>query len=178
DTANPDQKSVSATDIGRREKRWFKSQLAIESVTKGVVTGTDTRPGLQAPFPKVGTGEEIPPAAVPPNAQNREPARPFPYHQGSRDCETGHRFLEKECGVLAVKTIEYREYESFVIVSAFEGETDLANYLIVVSSEGKILMRETLGERLKGLALDSFFIMSGYLIFVKNKTELVIWRFV
>lgn len=178
DTANPDQKSVLAYDIGRREMRWFKNHFAIDSVNKGVVSGTDIRTGFQEMFLKLDTGEEITPAAIPTNEQNIELVRPFQYHEGTRDFETVHRFLEKKCGILAVKTIEYREYESFVIVSAFEGETDLANYLIVVSSEGKILMRETLGERLKGLALDSFFIMSGYLIFVKNKTELVIWRFV
>ena len=73
-------------------------------------------------------------------------------------------------------TVEYVEYGSLIVISAFAGEQNLANYLFVFNSAGELLLKETLGEQLKGIALDTFFILSGFLIFVKNKSELVIYK--
>ena len=80
--------------------------------------------------------------------------------------------------ILAVAAIEYLEYEDLIIVSVFVTETGLANYLYGLNASGEILLKEKLGEDLKGVGLDTFFIFSGHLIFVKNKNELTSYKIV
>jgi hypothetical protein len=63
-------------------------------------------------------------------------------------------------------------------VSVFVNEAGLANYLYGLSASGEILIKEKLGESLKGVGLDTFFIFSGHLIFVKSKNELISYKIV
>jgi len=39
-----------------------------------------------------------------------------------------------------------------------------------------LLLKEKLDEHLKGIGLDTFFVLSGYVFFVKNKVELVCYK--
>ena len=57
-------------------------------------------------------------------------------------------------------------------MSVFLKDQELANYLYAFDAGGKLLLEEKLGENLKGVGLDTFFIFSRDLIFVKNKNEL------
>jgi hypothetical protein len=124
-------------------------------------------------------GSEIPrDSYVLADEQNFMIIRPFQYHEGSTHFATVKAFLEMKCQVSPIISIEYCEYNSLVLVSAFVTQNDLANYLFVFNSSGELVMKEILGEDLKGIAFDAFFIFSGYLIFVKNKCELVSYKFV
>ena len=82
-------------------------------------------------------------------------------------------FLGQKLNLTPVVALEYLELDTFIFVSYYVAEGDLVNYLLVLSADGKVLLHEKLDEHLKGIGLDTFFILSGCVIFVRNKRELV-----
>ncbi|HEY0652607.1 MAG TPA: DUF4905 domain-containing protein [Chryseosolibacter sp.] len=179
DTDNPDKKSLVAVDVLTQKIKWWKNNFVVAYLAQGTVVGQDTKFGSREIALDLFAGNEI----VMPAKENDEPqnfaiVRPLQYIQGTEHFETVKRFIERKCQFTPVDAIEYREYESLIVISAFERQTDLANYLIVFNSEGDIVLKEQLGENLKGIAYDTFFIFRGFLIFVKNKRELISYRFV
>ena len=179
DTNNPDNKSVIAFDIHQKEIRWWKNNFVVAYVKDGFVVGHDTKFGSQEICLEIRSGKVVKNDALEfQPRQNFNLIRPLQYIQGTDHFESVKAFLERKCSFSPVHVVEYREYHSLILVSAFSGQTDLANYLIVFNSEGDIVLKEQLGENLKGIAYDTFFILSGFLIFVKNKRELISYRFV
>jgi hypothetical protein len=178
DTNNPDKKSIVAYDFSKKEIRWWKNNYAISGVNEQFVLGYDTTSLLNFKALKLENGE------VEANPLNREPIhnfsllKPFQYHQGTANFETVQTFLRQFHNLDPVALIEYLEYNEVIIVSCYARESDLANYLLVIQSDGKTLVREKIGERLQGIGLDTFFILSGFLIFAKNKRVLVSYKMV
>lgn len=75
------------------------------------------------------------------------------------------------------KGVEYLEFNDWIMVSAYvEESAKLANYLLVFRSTGALVLTLKLGENLAGLGSDTFFILSGCLFLVQNKTDLVAYR--
>lgn len=174
---NPDRKSILAFDIFERKILWWRNDFAISTVSGGIVTGVDTKFGSKEVGLNAIDGKELSRDAVVFGAeQNFNVTRPFQYHEGSTHFDTVRSFLKSKTNILPVITVEYIEYGSLIVISAFANPDDLANYLFVFNSEGKLLLNETLGEHLKGIALDTFFILQGFLIFVKNKRELFCYK--
>jgi hypothetical protein len=179
DTNNPDKKSIFAFDILLQKIQWWKVNFSITEVVGSFIRGVDSKFGSKEVMLKISDGmpaDEEP--VVLADEQNFIVIKPFQYPEGSAHFETLRSFVAMKCNILPVISIEYCEYHSLILISVFEGPEDLANYLIVFNSAGDLLLKETLGEHLKGIALDTFFIFSGFLIFVKNKRELVSYRFV
>jgi limonene-1,2-epoxide hydrolase len=79
---------------------------------------------------------------------------------------------------LPVIALEYLEHDSTIFVSFYIQDGELANYLILISADGKLLLNEKLDEHLKGIGMGTFFVLSGCVFFVKNKVELVSYRIV
>jgi peptidoglycan/LPS O-acetylase OafA/YrhL len=48
--------------------------------------------------------------------------------------------------------------------------------LLVVDESGNMLLQEKLDEQLKGLGVDTFFVLSGCLFFVRNKRHLLSYK--
>ena len=99
--------------------------------------------------------------------------RPSLYSEGTSYFNTVKIFLESRLNLLPVVALEYLEYDSKIFISYYTKENDLANYLLVLSHAGELLLHEKLDESLKGIGQDTFFILSGCVIFVKNKRELI-----
>jgi hypothetical protein len=179
DTNNPDKKSVIAFDIQNKEIKWWKNNFVIAHISDGFVVGHDTKFGSRELCLQIGSGTEAPDVKIEfQSSQNFNLIRPLQYIQGTDHFESVKAFLERKCSFSPVHVVEYREYHSLILISAFTGQTELANFLIVFTSEGDSVLKEQLGENLKGIAYDTFFILSGFLIFVKNKRELISYRFV
>jgi hypothetical protein len=70
------------------------------------------------------------------------------------------------------------EAGDLIIVSVFVKEADLANFLYVFNTGGELLLMEKLGENLKGVGFDTFFVLFGHLIFVRNKHELIVYKII
>jgi hypothetical protein len=179
DTNNPDKKSLVAYDVVKKETTWWRNGFSLSAVRGGYVEGQDSKfPGKDT-FLDLFTGLPVEHAEFDlEDSQNFTVIRPFQYEEGSAHFDTVKQFFETRVGVTPVATVEYLEFESLIIVSVFLNGDGLANYLYALNANGDVLMRETLGENLKGVALDTFFIFSGHLIFVKSKNELISYKIV
>lgn len=116
--------------------------------------------------------------------QNQElntnvPLQPFQYLEGEKDFETVKSFLKSKIETEPCLGVEYLEYEGYIIISCYSGDPALYNnQLVIFNSSGECLYQEEIGTNLKGIGVNTFFMTSGYLFFVKNKTELVTFRIV
>jgi hypothetical protein len=178
DTNNPDKKSVIAYDIYEKKIRWWRNNFAITTVTTDRVAGVDTSLGMKFFTLHLHNGEPCTDDSVLVTEQNFLLNKPLQYYPETAHFETVKSYLEAKLKISAQSVIEYMEANALIFISYYVAEPDLANYLIVMQHEGKVLLHERIGERLKGIGLDTFFLLSGYLIFVKNKCELISYRLV
>lgn len=176
DEQNPDKKSVVAIDRDSKETLWWKNNFSVSQVLGQIVAGVDSTLGTRELILDIQSGKAVPRDMLNSPAQNFPVIRPFQYHEGTEYFETVKQFLATRQGVSPRYSVEYCEHRSLICISAFVGEKDLANYLFVFKSDGELLEKHTLGEHLKGIATDTFFIYAGFLIFVKNKRELIRYK--
>lgn len=179
DTNNPDKKSIVAYDVLKKEIAWWHNGFSLTAVNDRYVLGQDSKfPGKDVVLDLFNgqLAEHIEFDLE--DSQNFPVIRPFQYEAGSAHFDTVKQFFETRLGITPVATVEYLEFESLIIASVFLDNEGLANYLYGLDVNGEVLIKETLGENLKGIALDTFFIFSGHLIFVKNKNELISYKIV
>lgn len=179
DTNNPDKKSLIAYDVLKNQMIWWQNGFSLSAANTRYVKGVDSKFSTKEIILDLFNGQPVHQVdfdlAV---SQNFPVIRPFQYEQGTEHFDTVRDFLQTHLGIIPVITIEYLEFEGLIMASVFVNEQDLANYLYVFASSGDVLLKEKLGEDLKGVGLDTFFIFSGHLIFVKNKRELISYKIV
>lgn len=179
DTNNPDKKSVLAYDVVKNNIAWWYNGFSITSVNSDFVVGVDAKFPEKESFLELSTGKALPHVDFHlGDSQNFPVIRPFQYEEGTAHFDTVKDFLSSRLGISPVASIEYLEIEDLIIVSVFLKDEGLANYLYAFDANGEVLIHEKLGEDLKGVALDTFFLYSGYLIYVKNKNELISYKIV
>jgi hypothetical protein len=178
DTNNPDKKSIIAYDIIEKKIRWWRNNFAITTVTNNRVAGVDTGLGMKFFTLDLQDGEPRTEHSVLAPEQNFLLNKPLQYYPETAHFETVKSYLEAKLKISPQSVIEYMEFNSLIFISYYVAEPDLANYLMVMDSDGEVLLHERIGERLKGIGVDTFFLLSGYLIFVKNKRELISYRLV
>ena len=179
DTNNPDRKSLLAYDVLKNQIAWWYNGFSLSIANSLYVKGIDSKFPAKETVLDLFTGQPVQHVDFDlGDSQNFPVIRPFQYEQGTAHFETVRYFLESRLGIEPVATIEYLESGGLIMVSVFLNEEGLANYLYALSASGEVLLKEKLGENLKGVALDTFFIFSGHLIFVKNKNELISYKIV
>lgn len=105
--------------------------------------------------------------------------QPFQYLDGEPDFETVKNFLKSKMEPAPRLGAEYLEYADYIIISFYSGDpAAFKNRLAIFNSLGECLYEEEIGTNLKGIGINTFFIASGHLFFVKNRTELVTFRIV
>jgi len=177
DTGNPDKKSLLGYDAVKNELSWWYNGFSLSGANSLYVKGIDARFPAKEIILDAFTGRQLPHVDFHlEDSQNFPLIRPFQYEEGTAYFDTVKHFLQSRLGIVPMTTIDYLEYEGLIIVSVFVNESDLANYLYVFGSGGEMLFHEKLGENLKGVGLDTFFIYSDHLIFVKNKNELITYK--
>lgn len=179
DTNNPDKKSVVAYDVIQNRLVWWSNGFSLTSVNSLYVRGVDVRFPEKETILDLFTGKPVQQVDFHlEDSQNFPVIRPFQYEEGTAHFDTVKDFLNSRLGILPVATIEYLEFEDLIIMSVFLTDHDLANYLYGFNASGEVLMKEKLGDNLKGVGLDTFFIFSGHLMFVKNKNELTSYKII
>lgn len=178
DTNNPDKKSVIAYDFLEKKIVWWRNNYAVSGVDEDIVLGSEAALGMKFLPLSLRNGEPLENKAIPQAKENFLIRKPLQYFQETSHFETVKSFIQAQFGRVPVSVIEYLEAGELVFISFYEGGQELANYLIVLKASGEVLLNERIGEQLKGIGVDTFFLLSGYLIFAKNKRELVSYKMV
>ena len=172
DTNNPDKKAALAYQIAEQKLAWWKNDFSIDAVSLNYVRGSSEKFGKQQLVLDARTGDQCE-LSLFHVRKNEKVNRPHHYPEGHPYFDTVKTFLNRKFNLLPTSALEYLEHDSLIFISCYLREKELANYLFVLSPDGTLLLQEKLGEHLKGIGLDTFFILSGCLIFVRNKGELV-----
>lgn len=179
---NPDHKNLIAFDIFDQKVRWEIEEFSFFDWSDSEIQGYRTKDELiQATISTKNGVLTEKTWSVKPKDEQEGSKRPVLYVEGAPHFETIKRFLEQKAQLRVAKAAEYLEYEEWIIVSVYieegglPGTQGLANYLFVFDKSGEMLLREKLGEKLQGLGVDTFFMLSGCLFLVKNKSELVVY---
>lgn len=174
---NPDHKSLIALDAATATMRWEVEELSFYDWNESEILGYRTGDDLVPVKVNLATGQ-VAEEPWQPKPQSIMPDNPKPlfYAEGTPHFETVKKFVAQADYVIT-KGVEYLEFSDWIIVSIYVEESGkLANYLLVFHSTGALVLTVKLGEKLAGLGTDTFFILSGCLILVQNKTDLVAYR--
>lgn len=113
--------------------------------------------------------------SIPPEKNTEELIElPLHYSEENLHFSTLAKFLEQLQGVQAVKTIEYWESASRIVISYYicDDSEKLENYLLVLSTEGDILFQDCLESQLNGIGMDTFYLYQNQLFFIQEKKTL------
>jgi hypothetical protein len=180
DTNNPDKKGILAYDLQTLRLLWWNNDFSVIEVNNNKVKGFVWKLSHKEVILDLSTGKEIGTELAETLSETKayRTLKPVQYLEGTEYFNTVKNFLQQRLNLLPVISLEYLEYESLIFISYYQGEIDLANYLLVLSGEGDVLLKEKIDEQRKGIGLDTFFILAGCVFFVKNKVELVSYKIV
>ena len=177
ETNNPDRKALIAYDISKQKMLWWRNDFSLSEVGLNCVSGISTQMGHRKVSLDLHSGNET--DFVPQTELTSDVRRPSQYVEGHGYFSTVQTFLQSRFNLKAVLSLEYLEAYSLIFISYYEqSESGLTNELLVLSPGGELLLREKLGEQLKGIGQDTFFIYDGSVIFVKNRGELFSYKIV
>jgi hypothetical protein len=172
ETQNPDKKGILVYHLQPPALVWWSNDFSLTAVSSSAVHGYTSKFGNREVKLDVQSGSELSPDQIQ-QATSDIVCRPVQYAEGSSHFDTVKTFLAQKLNLSPVLAFEYLEYDSRIFISYYVMETGLANYLLVVGSEGEVLLHEKLDEHLKGIGMDTFFVLAGCLFFVKNREDLV-----
>ena len=171
DSENPDQKSYLAYDIKDRKVLWEKSDILITAL-EGNRISVRRLEADKAHIIDLRTGEMVENGIDKEFPKNNFAQFPFHYSPGSEYHQTVTRFLDT-LGIECDKSfgVDYLEGNGWVIVSYYTKHEYLENRLVVLDLEKNVLLMESLGKQLKGIADRPFFVYHSNLIFVKDNSD-------
>jgi hypothetical protein len=173
---NPDHKNLIAYDIFDQKIRWEVEEFSFFDWNTSEIQGYNTKDDLTQATINIESGIVTEkPWENKPLVEQEGLIRPVLYAEGVAHFETIKKFIQQKVQLTTSKAVEYLEYEEWIITSFYVEEAGLANYLFVFDKNGAVLLKEKLGESLQGLGVDTFFMLSGCLFLVKNKSELVVY---
>lgn len=174
---NPDHKSLIALDSVSATIRWEAEELSFYDWNDSEILGYRTKDDLVPVKVNIVTGLVVEQPWQPnPESIIQGNTKSIFYAEGTPHFETVKKFVA-QTDYTITKGVEYLEFKGWIIVSIYvEKSGKLANYLLVFSETGTLVLTLKLGEKLAGLGTDTFFILSGCLFLVQNKTDLVAYR--
>jgi hypothetical protein len=174
---NPDHKSLIALDADTATIRWEMEELSLYDWNDSEILGYSTKDDLVPVKVNLHTGHLVEESWQPKTESILiENPKPVFYAEGTPHFETVKKFVA-QTDYAIIKGVEYLEFNGWIIVSVYVEElAKLANYLLVFDEAGALGLTVKLGEKLTGLGTDTFFILSGCLFLVQNKTDLVAYR--
>jgi hypothetical protein len=179
-TGNPDKKSLIAINSRSKTVLWEVDDFSFYNWDKQTIWGIRT--SGEFPQAKIDVLSGMLSEAVWAQREvqsTTEIESPVQYVAGTTHFETVKKFISHHVHQPIEMGVEYLEYNSFILSSVYFSETQgLANYLLVFNENGELVLKERLAEKVTGLGMGTFFILSGCLFFVKNRCELVAYTFI
>ena len=174
--SNPDKKALIAYDISDQRILWWKNDFSLSAIGLKCVAGTNLQSDHLEQVFDLTTGGQ---ATFTPKSIDDDVRRPVQFMEGHSYFSTVRTFLQLRFNFEAVASLEYMEHSSLIFISCYAKAGDgLRNELWVLSKEGDMLLRENLGDDLKGIGQDTFFIYGGSVIFVRKRGELFSYKIV
>jgi hypothetical protein len=176
---NPDETGVIALDVKGPHVLWERPNFSFSSFIKDNIRGVSAGHESTTIQLELVSGKELDQNSKFDSSADEisSAVRPFQYYEGTDYYKTVQKFLAEKYSVNAEHTVEYLEHDGLVVISYYVREgKDLVNYLLVVDESGNMLLHEKLDEQLKGLGVDTFFVLSGCLFFVRNKRHLLSYK--
>jgi len=179
DKNNPDRKGTLAYTLKDLSLTWWNNDFSISEIYHSAIKGQSGRYGLKHAFLDVRTGSLLNAADVELKPVSSFILRPTQYVADTEHFSTVKTFLSEKLNLQPVSALEYLETERNVAISCYiqtANSTQLANFLIVMSRAGKVLLQVELDQSVNGIGLDTFFLIDDFIFFVKDKTELVSYK--
>lgn len=178
DQTNPDRKGTLAYGLDELNLIWWNNDFSVSEVYSQAVKGQSGRYGLVHKILDIKTGVELrsTDASL---ALRSFIKRPVQYAADTVHFGTVKTFLSEKLNLQPVSALEYLETDRNVIISCYiqiANGNQLANFLLVVSRAGEVLLQMILDRSVTGIGLDTFFIIDDLIFFIKNKTELVSYK--
>lgn len=171
DKENPQKKGLIAYGLNEKKMKWWDNDFSFSAMTNSRVRGVRSA-DLREVTLDIASGkkmdwdeaEKILGSAI---------VLPHLYQEGTEYFQTVQHFLVREFNFSPVDSLEYLAHSGLIIISFYRKDANLSNELIVTNESGSLLLKEKIGEQLKGIGRETFFVMNGCLFFVKNNKELV-----
>ncbi|MEM1135991.1 MAG: DUF4905 domain-containing protein [Bacteroidota bacterium] len=100
---------------------------------------------------------------------------PMKYAEDNAYFDTVKRFIKKTLSLSIVISCDYIEWGNFIIISFYQANTKntFNNYIAIFNHSGEVILQDVLGEDLKGIASESFFIVRNYLIYIIENKDII-----
>lgn len=179
DSQNPEHKSYFAIDVKSRQMVWQSDNFQVLGIKGEWLSGYEKEDDLRQykqvsirnHSQKLLSAEEERRVLA---AENKNMHYPFHYTEAQPYFETVKQFIIQYTNTSPLKGCEYLEYKDYILISYYIQENNaLANYLIVIDTEGHLVLQETLDHHLTQIGLGTFFIAREKLILIKEKSRLI-----
>ncbi len=174
---NPDHATAMVYDYKRKIIEWEKENFRILEINGEVIKSPHQHFENRFSYWNVKTGQIIDEPATTNLKSNKTESFPLLYPENSEHFGSFSKFINEKTGHVPAICCEYLEVEKLMILSYyfFENKT-LTNVLLIANSDGEILDTINLGENLKGIGKDTFFVLENKLVFISNKNTLNIYE--
>lgn len=109
--------------------------------------------------------------------ENKHLKLPLHYKEGTANYNKVVQFIEQHSGHKIVKAVDYLQTSTQIIISYYLYMNEkMVNYLLILDNTGEELINEQLAQQLTKVGMHTFFYVNNFVITVKNKTELVIFK--
>jgi hypothetical protein len=171
----PASKAIFAYQLSTKKVIWRHENLSYHhSLDKSIVALKQQHEMAELIQLDIETGKVIEGNIAAPNSAPSKNIYPIHYKNDNQYFVDIADFILKNYNHIAVHAIDYLEVGQLILISYYicDSENKLSNYLFIINAEGKLVLSDTLGEKLPGIGLDTFWIHEQQLLFIKNKSEL------
>lgn len=174
---NPDHATAIAYDYKTKKIEWEKQNFRILEVNGELIKAPHKHFENRFSYWNVKTGQIIEESKEKKIQTNKTESFPLLYPENSEHFGSFSKFISEKTGQNPTICCEYLEVEKIMILSYYylKNKT-LTNVLLIANSKGDILVTINLGENLKGIGKDTFFVIENKLIFISNKNTLNIYE--
>ncbi len=164
------------------EESWWLNlaDLSADQVQMKIFENTENPDTTRWAALSLETGDPVPYELKPYQSMDTNSVvHPFQYLAGEAYFDLVKNFLETRLPIKILLGVEYLETVNNILISYYTGAPGaFSNHLACFDKAGQLCWEDKIGTNLKGIGVNTFFLVSDYGFFVKNRTEVVTFRIV